>query len=61
MSHVSSAPGRGQLVTDGIRGLGREKQLPRRLRCSGLAALRSAVGLPSDLPAVLQSPAEKDG
>ncbi len=29
-------------------GWGREKQLPRRLRCLGLAALRSAVGLPSD-------------
>ena len=38
-----------------------EKQLPRRLRYSGLAALRSAVGLPPDLPVVLQSAAEKDG
>jgi hypothetical protein len=37
-----------QRVSNGIRGLGGEKQLPRRLRCSGLAALRSAVGLPSD-------------
>ena len=36
----------GQLVTDGIRGLGGEKQLPRQLRCSCLAALRSVVGLP---------------
>jgi len=56
-----SFPAGGQIVTDGIRGLGREKQLPRRLRCSGLAALRSAAGLPPDLPVVLQSPAEKDG
>jgi hypothetical protein len=38
----------GQFVSDGIRGLGREKQLPRRLRCSGLAALApqpAAIGL----------------
>jgi hypothetical protein len=39
----------GERKADGIRWPGgREKQLPRRLRCSGLAALRSAVGLPSD-------------
>jgi hypothetical protein len=29
-------------------GWGREKQLPRRMRCSGLAALRCAAGLPPD-------------
>ena len=38
----------GRLAADGLCGLGREKQLPRRLRCSGLAALRSAAGLPPD-------------
>ncbi|HET9082051.1 MAG TPA: hypothetical protein VFO01_16265 [Trebonia sp.] len=38
--------GCGQLAASGVRGLGQEKQLPRRLRCPGLAALRAAVGLP---------------
>lgn len=37
---------------------GREKRLPRRLRCSGLAALRAAAGLPSDSAVVLWSGAE---
>ena len=33
-------------------GWGEEKRLPRWLRCSGLAALRAAVSLPSDLAVV---------
>ena len=37
-----------------------EKQLPRRLRCSGLAALRAAAGLPPNLLVVLWS-VVKDG
>jgi hypothetical protein len=41
-------PAGGQLVTDRIDGLRREKKLPRRLRCSGLTALRSAFAWPSD-------------
>jgi hypothetical protein len=36
-------------------------KLPRRLRCSGLPALRSAFGLPSDWPVVLQSRAGEGG
>jgi hypothetical protein len=51
----------GQLATDRIDWPRREKNLPRRLRCSGLAALRSAFGLPSDWPVVLQSRAGEGG
>jgi hypothetical protein len=51
----------GQLVTDRIDWLRREKKLPRRLRCSGLAALRSAFGLPSGWPVVLHSRAGEGG
>src|SRR6185312_9714196 len=39
-------------------GLG-SAQLPRRLRCSGLAALRAAIDLPPDLVVVLWSRAEE--
>jgi hypothetical protein len=48
----------GQFVTDRIDWLRRERKLPRRMRCS---ALRSAFGLPSDWPVVLQSRAGEGG